>query len=97
MGAKTPPIVATYMARQPPAFALNPQRLAIINVAHGLYPRIHMTRQQLKTLVTCLNAHRDRLRGEGRTYHGGLEKFEPGEMEALEIPIPSKDSGWIAT
>lgn len=86
VGAKRPPIVSTYMARQPPAFALNPHRLAIINVAHGLYPRIHMEENQIKSLVACLNACRGSLRGAGRTYHGGLEKFEPGEMESLQIP-----------
>jgi hypothetical protein len=97
VGAKTPPIVATYMARQPPAFAHNPQKLAIVNVLHGLYPRVFMDRQQLKNLVAYLNAHRDRLRGAGRTYHGGLEKFEPGEMEAFEIPLPADVLGGLVT
>jgi methylase of polypeptide subunit release factors len=97
VGAKTPPIVATYMARQPPAFAHNPQKLAIVNVLHGLYPRVFMDRQQLKNLVAYLNAHRDRLRGAGRTYHGGLEKFEPSEMEAFEIPLPADVLGGLVT
>lgn len=97
VGAKRPPIVSTYMARQPPAFALNPHRLAIINVAHGLYPRIHMEKNQIKSLVACLNACRGSLRGAGRTYHGGLEKFEPGEMEALQIPASADLLESIAT
>jgi hypothetical protein len=84
--AATPPVVATYMARQPPAFALNPDRLAIINIAHGLYPRVEMTDGQLTTLVDVLNQDRESFRGMGRTYHGGLEKFEPREMEGLPVP-----------
>ena len=85
------------MARQAPAFAMNPQRLAIINVLHGLYPRVDLGTQQLRTLVTYLNTHRDELRGAGRTYHGGLEKFEPSEMEALEIPGPASEFLGLAT
>jgi hypothetical protein len=26
--------------------------------------------------------------GDGRTYAGGLTKFEPGEMERLPVPDP---------
>jgi hypothetical protein len=26
--------------------------------------------------------------GQGRTYAGGLTKFEPGEMERLPVPAP---------
>ena len=86
LGSKVPPIVATYMARQPPAFALNPQGLRIVNVIHGLYPKVPLDAQQLKGLVRYLNANRLSFKGMGRTYQGGLEKFEPSEMEALPIP-----------
>lgn len=81
-----PPIVASYMARQAPFFALNPDGLAIINIAHGIYPRQELTATQLAALVAALNEARDSYRGSGRTYHGGLEKFEPREMEALLVP-----------
>jgi adenine-specific DNA-methyltransferase len=90
VGSKTPPAVATYMARQPPAFALNPDRLAIVNVLHGLYPRVDLDEEQLLGLVRYLSAHRGGLRGAGRTYQGGLEKFEPAEMEALLVPSPER-------
>lgn len=90
VGAKRPPIVATYMARQAPAFALNPDGLAILNVLHGLFPRIDLDEEQLTGLVGYLNANRDTFRGAGRTYQGGLEKFEPREMEALEVPSPER-------
>lgn len=87
LGLKTaPPIVATYMARQAPAFARNPDGLALVNVAHGIYPHHTLTEDQLAALVTALNVSRSSFRGNGRTYHGGLEKFEPREMEALPIP-----------
>ena len=82
----SPPIVVTYMARQAPLFALNPDGLAVVNVAHGLYPREKLSQEQLAALVACLNGARDTFRGNGRTYHGGLEKFEPREVEALSIP-----------
>lgn len=86
LGAQdAPPIVASYMARQAPVFALNPDRLALINIAHGLYPKKQMPWDELQALVAYLNGARDGFRGQGRTYQGGLEKFEPREMEALPV------------
>jgi hypothetical protein len=90
LALKRPPIVATYMARQPPAFALNPDGIAIINVLHGLYPLVDMSLDELQDLVSRLNRDRDQLRGKGRVYHGGLEKFEPSEMEAVQVRPPSR-------
>jgi len=82
----TPPIVASYMARRAPAFALNPDRLALLNIGHGLWPIGELTDDELATLVFHLNAISAGFRGGGRTYHGGLEKFEPREMENLSVP-----------
>ena len=84
-----PPIVATYMARQAPVFALNPDGLHILNVIHGLYPLKPLSDDQLVELVTELNALRETYKGHGRTYLGGLEKFEPREMERLRLGIDS--------
>ena len=84
-----PPILATYMARQAPFFALNPDGLHILNVIHGLYPLTPLNDEQLRLLVQTLNGMRESYRGLGRTYQGGLEKFEPREMERLTIPIES--------
>lgn len=84
-----PPIVATYMARQAPVFALNPDGLHILNVLHGIYPSKPLTDHQLLELVTELNALRDTYKGHGRTYLGGLEKFEPREMERLRLGAES--------
>ncbi|HVC31875.1 MAG TPA: class I SAM-dependent methyltransferase [Chloroflexota bacterium] len=83
--ASPPPIIASYMARQAPMFALNPDGLAVVNIAHGIYPTSPIAAEQLAQLATALNTGRDSFRGHGRTYHGGLEKFEPREMEALLI------------
>lgn len=80
------PIVASYMARQAPAFALNPDGLLLLNIGHGLYPRESVDSRWLDALVTSLNASRMAFVGGGRTYFGGLEKFEPREMEALSVP-----------
>lgn len=81
-----PPIIATYMSRSGPVFARNPGGLPILNVAHGLYPHEPMPDAVLDTLASLLNRDAQRFVGSGRTYHGGLEKFEPREMERLLIP-----------
>lgn len=86
-----PPIVVSYMARQAPVFALNPDGLALVNIAHGLYPVSRLAPEQLAAFVEHLNGARESFRGSGRTYHGGLEKFEPRELEALLIPA---DGPW---
>ena len=80
------PILATYMARRPPAFVRNDAGARHINIAHGLYPRERMSDVLLDRLA-------DRLRAEvtlaqGRTYAGGLVKFEPREMERIPVPSP---------
>ncbi|HYN50791.1 MAG TPA: class I SAM-dependent methyltransferase [Thermoleophilaceae bacterium] len=87
---RPPPIVASYMARRAPVFALNPDRLVLLNVAHGVWPKEDLSDQELAELVRHLNAHRTTFVGAGRTYHGGLEKFEPREMENLVIPDPER-------
>ena len=76
------------MARRPPAFALNPDKLALLNIGHYLYPR--RSGLDLEAIVWELNRQKDRLVGHGRTYHGGLEKFEPREMGSLETDLPNK-------
>ncbi len=83
---KRPPIVMTYMGRRPPMFARNPDRFVPLNIAHGIYLHDEWSDDELRALVAYLNRWRARFRGAGRTYHGGLEKFEPKEVEALRIP-----------
>lgn len=78
------PILATYMARRPPVFVRNLVEARHINIAHGVYPREPME----AAVLDALAAH---LRGSvtvehGRTYAGGLTKFEPREMERLPVP-----------
>lgn len=85
VGLKAPaPILATYMARRPPAFVRNEVGARHINIAHGVYPRQTMTRDELRVLAACLSS--SVVLGQGRTYAGGLTKFEPKEMERLTIP-----------
>jgi hypothetical protein len=74
------------MARQAPRFARNPDGVALLNIGHGIHPRVEMTAEELDELASALNEARAGFAGSGRTYHGGLEKFEPREMEALLIP-----------
>jgi len=80
------PILATYMARRPPVFTRNVAGARHLNIAHGLYPRVELSEAQLMGLVDYLST---RVRVEdGRTYAGGLTKFEPREMERLLVPRP---------
>ncbi|HBL32180.1 MAG TPA: SAM-dependent methyltransferase [Acidobacteria bacterium] len=88
VGLKTPaPILATYMARRPPAFVRNAANARHINIAHGLYPREAWPEQILTAVVKFLSGNISR--AAGRTYAGGLTKFEPREMERIPVPSPS--------
>jgi SAM-dependent methyltransferase len=79
-------ILATYMARRPPAFVRNVSAVRHINIAHGLYPRAPLSDQVLARLTDYLATAT--LLDDGRTYSGGLTKFEPKEMERLLVPRP---------
>lgn len=86
VGLREPaPILATYMARRPPAFVRNPACARHINVAHGIYPRQQLSERILDQLARALRSSVEV--GQGRTYAGGLTKFEPREME--RVPVPS--------
>jgi hypothetical protein len=88
VGLREPaPILATYMARRPPAFVRNPAGVRHINIAHGLYPREQMSRPTLDALARYLSGATSL--EHGRTYAGGLTKFEPREMERLLVPTPA--------
>ncbi|MBI5480835.1 MAG: class I SAM-dependent methyltransferase [Deltaproteobacteria bacterium] len=80
------PILATYMARRPPGFVRNLSDARHINIAHGIYPREPMSDRALAALADYLAAHTSV--ADGRTYAGGLTKFEPREMERLLVPSP---------
>ena len=87
VGLREPaPILATYMARRPPAFTRNVAGARHINIAHGLYPRFDLTESVARRLVFALSE--GVTVADGRTYSGGLTKFEPREMERLPIPNP---------
>ena len=89
VGLKDPaPILATYMARRPPAFVLNSVGARHINIAHGLYPREEFGAQVLRNLVEFLSTNVSLT--DGRTYAGGLTKFEPREMERFLVPAPKR-------
>ena len=74
------------MARRAPGFVRNLCGARHINIAHGIYPRQKMTVAELDALAAHLVEH-STLEG-GRTYAGGLTKFEPREMERLLVPGP---------
>ena len=88
VGLRQPaPIISTYMARRPPAFAVNKADARHINIAHGLYPRYVMSETARTALVQYLQSNISQ--SSGRTYAGGLTKFEPREMERLIVPGPA--------
>lgn len=78
------PILATYMARRPPAFVRNLAGARHLNIAHGLYPREPLPAAVLDALAAALRSCV--AVSQGRTYAGGLTKFEPREMERLPVP-----------
>ncbi len=82
------PIICTYMARRSPAFVRNLCDARHLNIAHGLYPREPLPDDVLDRLAAWLT---ENIGVEsGRTYAGGLTKFEPGELERVHIPRPEQ-------
>jgi hypothetical protein len=87
VGLRSPaPILTTYMARRPPSFVRNSGAARHINIAHGLYPREPLAEPVLQALVRYLS--KSASVHDGRTYAGGLTKFEPREVERLLVPRP---------
>ena len=82
------PILCTYMARRAPAFVRNLCDARHLNVAHGIYPREPVSARLLDALALWLQ-HNVRV-DAGRTYAGGLTKFEPKEVERILVPPPEE-------
>jgi adenine-specific DNA-methyltransferase len=85
VGLRAPaPILCTYMARRAPAFVRNLVKARHINIAHGLYPREPLDETKLTAVLAYLRRHMST--EGGRTYAGGLVKFEPKELERVRLP-----------
>lgn len=76
------------MGRRPPAFVRNLCGARHINIAHGLYPLDNLSDETLNKLTVYLRENVS-LRN-GRTYAGGLTKFEPKELERVLVPTLDK-------
>ena len=88
VGLRSPaPILATYMARRPPTFVRNLVGARHVNVAHGIYSREPLADALLDALAASLRTGVSV--AQGRTYAGGLTKFEPSEMERIPVPNPA--------
>ena len=78
------PILCTYMARRAPVFIRNACGARHINIAHGLYARQPLPEAVLDVIIGYLSTSVSI--ADGRTYVGGLTKFEPRELERLWLP-----------
>ena len=88
IGLRAPaPILCTYMARRSPAFVRNKAGAYHLNIAHGLYPVEPLSEPILQAVLTYLR--RNVGTSGGRTYAGGLVKYEPREVERIHIPALS--------
>jgi tRNA1(Val) A37 N6-methylase TrmN6 len=87
---RPPPILFTYMGRRRPRFVVNASGALNLNNLHGVTPSSEVLEDpiRLKALLAVANGQ---LMDEdptkyGRTYGGGLTKFEPREVENLPLP-----------
>jgi hypothetical protein len=88
------PILCTYMARRPPVFVRNRVEARHINIAHGLYPREPLNDADLAAVLAYLRRYVGT--SGGRTYAGGLVKFEPKEIERILLPPVGDIHGYLA-
>jgi adenine-specific DNA-methyltransferase len=96
VGLRAPaPILCTYMARRAPAFVRNRIKARHINIAHGLYPREPLSDAALAAVQAYLRHHMTT--AGGRTYAGGLVKFEPKELERILVPRVEDIRGYLAS
>jgi adenine-specific DNA-methyltransferase len=95
VGLRAPaPLLCTYMARRAPALVRNVIKARHINIAHGLYPREPLTDGVLTAILAYLRRHMSTT--GGRTYAGGLVKFEPKELERILLPRIEDIHGYLA-
>jgi adenine-specific DNA-methyltransferase len=95
VGLRAPaPILCTYMARRAPAFVRNQIKARHINIAHGLYPREPLSDAASSAVLAYLRRHMSTT--GGRTYAGGLVKFEPKELERILLPRVEDIHGYLA-
>jgi hypothetical protein len=81
-----PRLVVTYMGRRPPAFAANPERLGILNIAIGLEPKLEMDDAMLVQVAAALNEAAPSFETYAVRYFGNLRKFEPNTIALLPLP-----------
>lgn len=84
------PVLFTYMGRRRPRFVVNESGALNLNNLHGVTPSKEFLEDpiRLRALLAVANAQmmlEDPAR-HGRTYGGGLTKFEPKEVENLPLP-----------
>jgi adenine-specific DNA-methyltransferase len=93
VGLRPPAVIlCTYMARRAPVFVRNRTKARHLNIAHGLYPRSPLSEELITAILAYLRLHATT--NGGRTYAGGLVKFEPKELERLLLPPVEEIHGY---
>ena len=77
------PIIVTYMARRSAAFVRNDVGARLLNIAHSVRPLVPVTAAQLDAACRAMNEAAATF--AGRTYAGGLVKYEPRDVESIPI------------
>ncbi len=81
------PIWAAVFGRGDLKFVLNEAGVRSLTNFHCIYPT---SQDEVfhRALVLCLNAHsvREASKLHGRVYGGGLNKFEPNDLKAIQVP-----------
>jgi adenine-specific DNA-methyltransferase len=73
-------------------FVRNRTKARHLNIAHGLYPRSPLSEELITAILAYLRLHATT--NGGRTYAGGLVKFEPKELERLLLPPVEEIHGY---
>lgn len=97
MEKRTPaPILATVFSRGRMRFVFNKTEALNLASFHGLYPKFK-DENKIKALLAYLNSNecKNKMLIQKRTYGGGLDKFEPNDLEnilVLDITKLNEDS-----
>jgi adenine-specific DNA-methyltransferase len=84
---KIAPIWSAVFGRGDLKFVFNEAGVRNLTNFHCIYPKSNDTVHQ-RALTLCLNSDTSRASSKlhGRVYGGGLNKFEPNDLKAIQVP-----------